>query len=148
MNKYIQPRPWDRSPDREDVHHILRCVQSHSEVATLLQVNAAIQAGGAPQLGEPVHCSQAQSAVHPHASRQAHVGAGFDVSTQGEVTHIPVVDVALQAQREQGGHVDGQFEGQTGQRRQRQLVRRQHGPLAQLDLVALGGGEEEGHVRR
>ena len=35
----------------------------------------------------------------------------FDVSGQGEVRGVPVVDVALQTQRQEGGHVDSQFDG-------------------------------------
>lgn len=42
---------------------------------------------------------------------------GFDVSSEGEVRGIPVVDVAFQTQRKEGGHVDAQFDGQTRQRR-------------------------------
>lgn len=53
--------------------------------------------------------------VAPVASGNAEV-LGFDVSSQGEVRSIPVVDVALQTQRKKGGHVDAHFDGQTRQR--------------------------------
>ena len=35
----------------------------------------------------------------------------FDVACQGEVGGVSVVGAALQAQGEEGGHVDGQPEG-------------------------------------
>lgn len=63
-------------PDGDDVHHVLRCVQRHPEIPPLLQLNAAVQAGGAPQLRDPVHSSTAQSTINPHPGRQPHVSAG------------------------------------------------------------------------
>lgn len=60
-------------PDRDDVHDVLRCVQGDPEISALLQLNAAIQTGGAPQLGHPVHCGLTQSAVNPHPGRQSNM---------------------------------------------------------------------------
>lgn len=67
---------------------------------------------------------------------------GFDVSSQGEVRRVPVVEVALQTQRQEGGGVDAQFDGQTRQRGQDQLVCHQRGPVVQLNLLTLEDKEE------
>lgn len=60
--------------ERHDVHDVLWCVKCDSEILPLLQLNAAVQTGGAPQLRDPVHCSLTQGAVHPHPGWQAHIG--------------------------------------------------------------------------
>lgn len=62
---------------------------------------------------------------------------GLDVSGQGEVRRVPVVNVAFQTQRKKGRHVDSQFDGQTRQRRQNQLLCHQHRSVVQLNLVTL-----------
>lgn len=114
-------------PERDNIHYVLWCVKCDPDISPLLQLNTAIQTGGAPQLRDPVHCSLTQSTINPHPGRQPHVGTenkgtsytlfclhskvkvaapvtcgnmevpGFDVSSQGEVRSVPVVYVALQA---------------------------------------------------
>ena len=39
-----------REPERDEVHEFLGCVQGDPEVLSLLQQDAAVQAGRAPQL--------------------------------------------------------------------------------------------------
>lgn len=63
------------SPKGDDVHDVLRCVECDSDVPPLLQLNTAVQTGGAPQLKDPVHCSLTQGTVNTHPSWQCHVGA-------------------------------------------------------------------------
>lgn len=50
---------------------------------------------------------------------------------------VPVVNVAFQTQRKKGGHVDSQFDRQTRQRRQNQLLCHQQRPVVQLNLLTL-----------
>lgn len=66
----------------------------------------------------------------------------LDVSSQGEVRRVSVVNVAFQAQGKKGGHVESQFDRQTRQRRQNQLLCHQRRSVVQLNLVTLEDKEE------
>lgn len=62
---------------------------------------------------------------------------GTDVSVQGEVRSVPVVNAAFQVQRKERGHIDAQVDGDARQGGQSQLLSHQHTPVAQMNLMTL-----------
>ncbi|TNN69893.1 hypothetical protein EYF80_019961 [Liparis tanakae] len=78
----------------------------HPDIPSFLQLNAAVQTGGAPELGDPVHCSLTQSTVNPHHGRQPHIGTEDKDSgyTRLKGTHGSVVQLnLLTLEHEEGG---------------------------------------------